>query len=299
MYKENCCLGIIGLGVMGRNFLLNLADHGFQVAGYDRDVDKVDALRKEAEEKSITVVSDIEELFAVLCRPHTLMMLVPAGPPVDAVLGDLLKYLQLGDLVIDGGNSHFSDTDLRAAKLGDHDTAYLGVGISGGEWGARHGPSIMPGGLRNAYERIAPLFEAAAAHVNGEPCVAYLGSGSAGHYVKMVHNGIEYGLMQLIAETYHIMKECLKMRDDEIGSTFANWNETELAGYLIEITSQVFYKTDPQTGKPLIDLILDEARQKGTGMWASQDAMELQVPTPKYRCSRDDATSFHTENATK
>jgi 6-phosphogluconate dehydrogenase len=222
----------------------------------------------------------MEEFVGLLRTPRAVMMLVPAGAPVDAVIHDVLPYLKEGDLIIDGGNSHFPDTDLRARKLADRGIHYLGVGISGGESGARHGPSMMPGGPREAYERVRPIFEASAAHVYGDPCVTYLGPGSAGHYVKMVHNGIEYGLMQLIAESYDLMRRGLHLSDDEIHDIYDLWNQEELSGYLIEITADIFAKKDEKTGKRLIDVILDEAKQKGTGMWASQDAMELGVPVP-------------------
>ncbi len=208
------------------------------------------------------------------------MMLVPAGPVVDNVIRDLIPHLERGDLIIDAGNSHFKDTDLRSKSLGEKGILYMGVGISGGEEGARHGPSLMPGGPKEAYERVRPIFEAVAAHVDGVPCVTYLGSGSAGHYVKMVHNGIEYGLMQLIAEFYDLMKRGLELSDAELSIIYGNWNENVLNAYLIEITSRIFTQVDERTGKRLIDVILDEAKQKGTGMWTSQDAMDIQVPTP-------------------
>jgi 6-phosphogluconate dehydrogenase len=205
---------------------------------------------------------------------------VPAGAPVDSVINDLLAHLQPGDLIIDGGNSYFKDTDVRARNLAAKGIQFLGVGVSGGEDGARHGPSIMPGGPKEAYERVRPVFEAAAAKVNGDPCVTWLGPGSAGHFVKMVHNGIEYGLMQLLAETYDLMKRSLGLNDDEVREVYALWNKGELNGYLVEITSHIFSKPDEKTGQRLIDEILDVAKQKGTGMWTSQSAMELQVPIP-------------------
>jgi len=191
-----------------------------------------------------------------------------------------MPYLETGDLIIDAGNSHFKDTDLRAKSLADKGILYMGVGVSGGEDGARHGPSLMPGGPKEAYERVRPIFEAVAAHVEGVPCVAYLGPGSAGHYVKMVHNGIEYGLMELIAESYDLMKRGLGLLDDDLSVVYSNWNAGELNAFLIEITSHIFRKVDERTGKQLVDLILDEAKQKGTGMWTSQDAMDIQVPIP-------------------
>jgi 6-phosphogluconate dehydrogenase len=273
-------IGMVGLGVMGRNLVLNMADHGYSVAGYDKDLSKVEALRNEAEDREIRGAETMEEFAGLLRAPRAVMMLVPAGPPVDAVIHDLLPHLEKGDLIVDGGNSHFPDTDVRAMALADKGIQYLGVGISGGESGARHGPSMMPGGPRQAYERVRPILEASAAQVGGEPCVAYLGPGSAGHYVKMVHNGIEYGLMQLIAESYDLMKRGLRLNDDEMHDIYDLWNQEELNGYLVGITADIFGTKDEKTGKQLIDVILDEAKQKGTGMWTSEDAMELGVPVP-------------------
>ena len=280
MTTQHYEIGMVGLGVMGRNLVLNMADHGHSVAGYDKDASKTDALRKEAASRDIRGATMLKEFVGLLRVPRAVMMLVPAGPPVDAVIRDLLPSLARGDLIIDGGNSHFNDTDLRAKTLAERGIQFLGVGVSGGEHGARHGPSIMPGGPRKAYERVQPIFEASAAQVDNEPCVTWLGPGSAGHYVKMVHNGIEYGLMQLIAETYDLMKRGLGLNDDELHDVYNAWNTGELSSYLLEITSHIFRKTDEQTGKRLIDVILGEAKQKGTGMWASQDAMDLQVPLP-------------------
>lgn len=271
---------MVGLGVMGRNFALNMGDHGFSVVGYDKDLGKIQELRTEAEERNVIAAESIEQLVGMLKAPRSIMMLVPAGPPVDAVILDMLPFLEHGDMIIDGGNSHFTDTNARAQNLAKKGMYLLGVGISGGEQGARFGPSMMPGGDKEAYERVRPIFEAAAAKVDSEPCVRYMGSDSAGHYVKMVHNGIEYGIMQLIAETYDLMKRGLGMTDDGLHSVYKQWNQGELNSFLVEITSQIFTKVDDKTGKHLIDEILDEAKQKGTGKWASQDAMELQVPIP-------------------
>lgn len=273
-------IGMVGLGVMGRNLLLNMSDHGHSVAGYDQDATKVAALRQEGETRDIRGAAEIKEFIGLLWKPRAIMMLVPAGPPVDSVIKDLLPHLDKGDLIIDAGNSYFKDTDVRARNLASKGIPFLGVGVSGGEEGARHGPSIMPGGPKEAYERVRLVFEAAAARVGGDPCVSYLGPGSAGHFVKMVHNGIEYGVMQLIAETYDLMKRGLGLNDDEMGAVYALWNEGELNGYLVEITSRIFAKPDEKTGKRLLDEIMDVANQKGTGMWTSQSAMELQVPIP-------------------
>jgi 6-phosphogluconate dehydrogenase len=278
--QQRYAIGMVGLGVMGRNLVLNMADHGCAVAGYDKDHAKVEALRKESAKRNIRGAANIIDFIALLRKPRAIMMLVPAGAPVDSVVKDLLPHLDKGDLIIDAGNSYFKDTDLRACNLAAKGIQFLGVGVSGGEEGARHGPSIMPGGPKEAYERVRPVFEAAAAEVNGHPCVTWLGPGSAGHFVKMVHNGIEYGIMQLIAETYHLTKGALSLNDDEMHEMYASWNEGALKSYLVEITSHIFSKRDERTGKRLIDEILDVAKQKGTGMWTSQSAMELQVPIP-------------------
>jgi 6-phosphogluconate dehydrogenase len=280
MVEQKYTIGIVGLGVMGRNLVLNIADHGYSVSGYDKDLSKVQQLQIEAGSRAINAAQILDEFVSVLLRPRAIIMLVPAGPIVDNVIRDLLLYLETGDVIIDAGNSHFKDTDLRSKSLAIKGILYMGVGISGGEDGARHGPSLMPGGPKEAYERVRPIFEAVAAHVEAAPCTAYLGPGSAGHYVKMVHNGIEYGLMQLIAESYDLMKRGLGLSDEELSVVYSSWNKTELNAYLIEITSHIFTQVDERTGKPLIDVILDEAKQKGTGMWASQDAMDIQVPTP-------------------
>jgi 6-phosphogluconate dehydrogenase len=271
---------MVGLGVMGRNMLLNMADHGFPVAGYDKDTAKVEALRQESGGKNVRSANDIADFIALLRPPRAVMMLVPAGPPVDSVIADLLPHLAKGDLIIDAGNSYFKDTIVRARNLAEKGIQFLGVGVSGGEEGARHGASLMPGGPREAFERVRPLFEAVAAKVDGEPCVTYLGAGSCGHFVKTVHNGIEYAVMQLLAESYDLMKRGLGLSSDELRDVYAAWNRGELASYLVEITSQIFGTIDDRTGKPLIDVLLDVAKQNGTGMWTSQSAMELQVPTP-------------------
>ncbi|HME44096.1 MAG TPA: NADP-dependent phosphogluconate dehydrogenase [Syntrophorhabdales bacterium] len=291
-------IGMVGLGVMGRNLLLNMADNGYSVAGYDLDKTKVEALRREAETRDIRGAESLAEFASMLRSPRAVMMLVPAGPPVDGVIKDLLPHLARGDLIIDGGNSYFKDTDLRTRALAEKGILYMGVGVSGGEQGARHGPSIMPGGSREAYERVRPVLEAVAAKADGEPCVTYLGGGSAGHYVKMVHNGIEYGLLELIAETYDLLRRGLGLSDNELHTVFDTWNRGELNGYLIEITADIFCRGDElATGKRLIDSILDEAKQKGTGKWTSQDAMDLQVPVPTLdiAVAMRDLSAFKTE----
>ncbi len=280
MQIKNADIGMVGLGVMGRNLVMNMVDHGFSVAGYDNDPEKVQSLEKEAGGKPVGGVTNAKDLVDSLRVPRAIMMMVPAGSPVNSVIHDLLPLLTPGDILIDGGNSFYKDTDLRASMLAEKNITYLGIGISGGEDGARFGPSMMPGGHLQAYKRVQPIFEAIAAHVNGDPCVTYLGPGSAGHFVKMVHNGIEYGIIELIAEAYDLMKRGLGMNDDDLHTTFKKWNSGPLASFLIEITADVFSQVDERTGRRLIDVILDEASQKGTGKWTSQEALDLQVPAP-------------------
>jgi 6-phosphogluconate dehydrogenase len=277
---EKAHFGMIGLGTMGRNFLLNIAEHGIRGVGYDLDAGKRDLLLKEGAGMPVDVGSDMAEFIAKLESPRNIMMLVPAGPIVDSVINDLLPHLEKDDLIIDGGNSHFTDTERREADLAAKGVGFMGVGVSGGEEGARHGASNMPGGRRDFYDRIETTLHAVSAKVNGEPCVAYMGSGSAGHFVKMVHNGIEYGLMQIIAETFDFMQRVFEFDYTEMSKTFAEWNDGELNSFLVEITAEVLRKTDPDTGKPLVSMILDTAGQKGTGKWTSQAAMDLGVPVP-------------------
>jgi 6-phosphogluconate dehydrogenase len=278
--NANTELGMVGLGVMGRNLLLNIADHEFPVAGFDRDEAKIAQLEKERGERHILAARDLQQLAASLRRPRAIMMLVPAGSAVDSVVSDLLPFLERGDILIDGGNSHFSDTDRRQKDLLEKGIHLLGVGVSGGEYGARHGPSIMPGGAEEAYQRVRPIFEAAAARVGNDPCVAWLGPDSAGHFVKMVHNGIEYALMELIAESYDFMKRGLGLGNDDLRKVYRRWNEGVLGSFLMEITAHILGHKDERSGDFLVDRILDAARQKGTGMWTSQDALEQQVPVP-------------------
>jgi len=280
MANQGYHIGMIGLGVMGRNLLGNMADHGFSVAGYDKDPQKVAALSDEAKGKTVYAASKIEDFVNSLEKPRIIMMLVPAGGPVDSVIAEVFPLMFSGDILIDGGNSHFTDTELRAKKLAVKKVMFLGTGVSGGEAGARHGPSIMPGGPKQAYERVRHIFEAVAAKVDDKPCVTYIGPGASGHYVKMVHNGIEYALLQLIAETYDLMKRGLGFTDDQLGETYRCWNEGQLNSFLIEITAEIFKKIDEKTAKPLIDEVLDVARQKGTGTWTSEDAMKLNIPVP-------------------
>jgi 6-phosphogluconate dehydrogenase len=278
--SETWNLGMIGLGVMGRNMTLNLADHGYSVVGFDRDRAAMNRMTVETGERNIATADSLAEMCQWLEQPRIIMVLVPAGPPVDAVLGDLLPHLAQHDVIVDAGNSYFKDTDRRAAALAERGIHFLGTGVSGGEYGARHGPCIMPGGPQQGYARVGPMLEAIAARFQGEPCVAYLGVGSAGHYVKMVHNGIEYGLMQLIADSYAMLKLAANFDNADLARLYAEWNEGELNGYLMEITAEIFTRIDPQTEQYLIDVILDRAEQKGTGSWTAQDALELQVPDP-------------------
>jgi 6-phosphogluconate dehydrogenase len=272
---------MIGLGTMGRNLVLNMADKGFAVAAFNRTASVTDGFVSDLRTgQRVRPCYSLEELLAAVAPPRRVMMMVDAGKAVDAVLAGLDPLLQTGDIVIDGGNSHFKDTDRRSAALGARGVDYLGVGISGGESGARHGPSMMPGGARDAYDTVRPIFEAVAARADGTPCVTYLGPGSAGHYVKMVHNGIEYGLMQLIAESYALLKQGLGLDNERLAAVYADWQAGELESYLVEITAAIFRRRDDTTPGFLVDLILGEAGQLGTGMWTSQSAMDLHVPAP-------------------
>jgi 6-phosphogluconate dehydrogenase len=272
--------GMVGLGTMGRNFLLNVAEDGFPCVGFDIDSSKRKLLIEEGMGFGVASADDLAAFAAALETPRRVMMLVPAGPIVDSVIDDLLPYLEKGDILIDGGNSHFSDTERREIFLNQKEIKFLGVGVSGGEYGARHGASIMVGGQPEAYELVRKIFESAAAKVDGESCAAHVGNGSAGHFVKMVHNGIEYGLMQLISEAYDLLKRGHQKSDAEIADIFSEWNSAELSSFLTEITSVVLRKKDEKTGKPLVEVILDTAGQKGTGKWTSEAAMELGVPIP-------------------
>jgi 6-phosphogluconate dehydrogenase len=272
---------IVGVGVMGSNLLLNLADHGFSVMGYDMNAEKTAALEKQAAPgTTVKGVNTVAEMVQLLKVPRKIMMLVPAGKPVDDVIGNLLGHVEAGDIVLDGGNSHFTDTLRRVKSLEEKGIHFMGVGISGGEEGARTGPSIMPGGDKDAYEYLRPLFEAVAAKVNGVPCVDYLGKAGAGHYVKMVHNGIEYSIMELICESYDLLKRIGGLNNTELHEVFKAWNEGDLQSFLIEITAHIFTKQDDKTNNDLVDMILDKAGAKGTGKWTSQDALDIAAPIP-------------------
>ncbi len=274
---------MIGLGTMGRNFLLNTAGKGYRCVGYDLSPEKQKLLLLDGAGLDITAAANLEDFAGQLSRPRNIMLLVPAGPIVDSVIEELIPLLAPDDLIIDGGNSHFTDTERREKYLLTKGLKFLGLGVSGGEEGALHGPSIMAGGDPVVYERVRPLLESVSAKVNGEPCAAHVGGGSAGHFVKMVHNGIEYGLMQLIAETFDLMQRGTGeggLSYSEIADVFAEWDKGELNSFLIEITEKVLRKADEKTGKPLVEMILDTAGQKGTGKWTSQAAMDLGVPVP-------------------
>jgi 6-phosphogluconate dehydrogenase len=273
--------GLIGLAVMGQNLVLNIESRGFPVAVYNRTAERTkEFIEGDAKGKQIKACYTLEELVASLSKPRKVMLMVQAGAPVDAVIEQLKPLLDAGDLIIDGGNSFYKDTERRAIALAKENLNYIGTGVSGGEEGALKGPAIMPGGQKEAYAFVEDIFRAIAAKVDGEPCVTYIGPRGAGHYVKMVHNGIEYGDMQLIAEAYDIMHRALNLSAKDLHTIFAEWNEGELQSYLIEITRDIFAKYDPETGKPLVDVILDEAQQKGTGKWTSQDALDLGAPIP-------------------
>ena len=280
MSRAQYDFGMIGLGVMGRNFILNVADHGFSAIGLDLDQEKARALENEGQGKAVKGTTNTIEFIKALKAPRAIMLLVPAGPIVDKVTESLLPHLDKGDLIIDGGNSFFLDTERRMKELQETGVHFLGVGVSGGAEGARIGPSIMPGGDSKAYEIVRPILEGVAAKVDGDPCVTYLGQGSAGHYVKMVHNGIEYALMQLIAEAYDILKHLGGLSNIDLHHTFSKWNEGKLNSFLIEITAEIFAQADDQGEGDLIDKILDKAKQKGTGKWTSQNAMDLGIPIP-------------------
>jgi len=273
--------GLVGLAVMGQNLVLNIERNGFPVAVYNRTAARTDEfMAGPAKGKNIRAAYTIEELVATLERPCQVMLMVKSGAPVDATIAQLKPHLEPGDLIIDGGNSFFGDTERRATELAEAGINYIGTGVSGGEYGALWGPSIMPGGQPEAWEMVKPILLAIAAKVNGDLCVTYIGPRGAGHYVKMVHNGIEYGDMQLIAESYDIMKRIGGLSAAELHQVFAEWNRGELESYLIEITADIFAKSDDDTGQPLVEVILDEAKQKGTGKWTSQSALDLGAPTP-------------------
>ncbi len=273
-------LGVVGLGVMGKNLGLNAESKGFSVAGFEISAEKARQVAAEVKGKNYLVTSSLEEFIASLERPRRILMMVPAGKPVDAALKDLRPRLEKDDIVIDGGNSYFKDTERRAADLETAGLRLFGMGVSGGEEGALRGPSMMPGGQEASYRHLEPLLTRMAAQVKDGPCCTYLGPRGAGHYVKMVHNGIEYGILQLISETYDLMKRLPGLSVPEMRDVFGAWNTSDLNSYLLEITTLVLGKTDPETRQPLVEMILDEAQQKGTGKWTAQDSMDLGVAVP-------------------
>src|SRR5213596_536898 len=271
-------IGLIGLAVMGENLALNMESKGFPVAVFNRTAAVTEKfVTTRSKGKKITPTKTIEEFIGALKRPRKAMMMIKAGKSVDQVIAEVAPLLEKGDVLIDGGNSLFTDTQRRFHELEGKGIHYIGCGVSGGEEGALKGPSLMPGGSRESYEIIAPIFRKIAAQVDGEPCCRYMGPDGAGHYVKMVHNGIEYGDMQLICESYAILKEVAGLRNEELADTYREWNKGDLDSYLIDITSQIFRKIDPDTGKPLVDVILDKAGQKGTGLWTLQSAIAQSV----------------------
>ena len=275
-------IAVTGLAVMGQNLVLNLERNGYHVVVHNRTTTKMTDFVAGHVGKRLIPATTLEEMVAKLTRPRRILLMVQAGGPVDAVLDSLVPLLDEGDIVMDGGNSYFPDTERRSRELTAKGLVYMGVGVSGGEEGALWGPSIMPGGAPQGWAAVGPMLQAisAKADEDGQPCVSYIGRGGAGHYVKMVHNGIEYGDMQLIAEAYDILQQVLGLSAAELAETFATWNEGELDSFLIEITSKIFRRIDKESGRPLVDIVLDKAKQKGTGKWTSQNAMDLGAPIP-------------------
>jgi len=279
--------GVIGLGVMGANLALNIEDHGHAVAVWNLETDWVGRLLSEHPQRQLIGAMSLQEFCRSLERPRRILMMIQAGDPVDQILQRLTPYLSPGDIVIDGGNSYFKDTIRRELNARQTMVSFFGMGVSGGEEGARHGPSLMPGGSREAYGHLAPILQSIAAKSDSGPCVAYVGPDGSGHFVKMVHNGIEYGDMQLIAEAYEILNKALRLEAPALAAIFSEWNRGPLESYLIEITARIFSATDPETGNPLVDMVLDKAGQKGTGKWTAQVALDLCVPVPTIAAAID------------
>jgi 6-phosphogluconate dehydrogenase len=274
-------IGVVGMAVMGKNLALNIESRGYSVSVFNRSGSKTEQVIAENPEKKLVPTYTIEEFVESLEKPRKIMMMVKAGEATDKTIQSLLPHLDKGDILIDGGNTFYKDTIRRSKELENSGINFIGTGVSGGEEGALKGPSIMPGGQRDAYDLVAPILEQISAKApDGEPCVAYIGKGGAGHFVKMVHNGIEYGDMQLIAEAYDIMHKYLGMSVEEIAAVFIEWNKGELDSFLIDITADILTKYDPETGKPMVEIILDRAGNKGTGKWTSQSALDLGVPLP-------------------
>jgi 6-phosphogluconate dehydrogenase len=283
-------IGMIGLAVMGENLAMNIERNGFPIAVFNRDPAKVDNFVARAQGKQVIPTKSPEEFVRSLERPRKAILLVKAGDPVDWTIDQIKPFMERGDIIIDGGNSYFVDTERREKALKAEGLNFIGSGVSGGEKGALWGPSLMPGGDRDAYEQIRPIWEAIAAKVDDGPCVTYIGPGGAGHFVKMVHNGIEYGDMQLIAEAYDIMRNVLGLKAAEMADIFDEWNRGDLKSFLIEITAKILRVKDPETGKPLVDLSLDKAGQKGTGKWTSEVALDLGIVVPTIDAAIDTRT---------
>src|SRR4051795_12999003 len=277
MQNANCDIGLIGLAVMGQNLVLNMNDHGFKVAVFNRTVSKVDDfIQHEAKGTEVVGTHSIEELAQSLKRPRRIMLMVKAGSTVDDMINQVTPHLEKGDIIIDGGNSLFTDSNRRTKELAEKGILFIGTGVSGGEEGARFGPSIMPGGNKEAWPAVKQIFQSIAAKVNdGTPCCDWVGEDGAGHYVKMVHNGIEYGDMQLICEAYQLLHDGLGLSADELHEVFAEWNKGELDSFLIEITAEILAYKDEEDGQPMVDKILDTAGQKGTGKWTAISALDL------------------------
>ncbi|QZN89261.1 NADP-dependent phosphogluconate dehydrogenase [Vagococcus lutrae] len=280
MSKQN--IGVVGMAVMGKNLALNIESRGYSVSIFNRTAARTEEVIKEHDDKNLVATYTIEDFVASLEKPRKIMLMVQAGKATDLTIQSLLPHLDKGDILIDGGNTFYKDTIRRNEELANSGINFIGTGVSGGEEGALKGPAIMPGGQKEAYELVAPIFEqiAAIAEEDGQPCVTYIGPNGAGHYVKMAHNGIEYGDMQLIAESYDIMTRLLGLSVEEVAEIFADWNKGELDSYLMEITADILTRKDEETGKPIVDVILDAAGNKGTGKWTSQSALDLGVPLP-------------------
>lgn len=280
MSKQN--IGVVGMAVMGKNLALNIESRGYSVSIFNRTAARTEEVIKEHDDKNLVATYTIEDFVGSLEKPRKIMLMVQAGKATDLMIQSLLPHLDKGDILIDGGNTFYKDTIRRNEELANSGINFIGTGVSGGEEGALKGPAIMPGGQKEAYELVAPIFEqiAAIAEEDGQPCVTYIGPNGAGHYVKMAHNGIEYGDMQLIAESYDIMTRLLGLSVEEVADIFADWNKGELDSYLMEITADILTRKDEETGKPIVDVILDAAGNKGTGKWTSQSALDLGVPLP-------------------
>ncbi|MFU0782668.1 MAG: NADP-dependent phosphogluconate dehydrogenase [Thermoanaerobacterium thermosaccharolyticum] len=294
-------IGLIGLAVMGQNLALNIARKGYSLSGYNRSRQKTDEfINEKVKDEKIYPYYDIKSFVESLEKPRKIILMVKAGKPVDDVIQELLPYLDKGDLIIDGGNSYFKDTNRRIEELNAKGIYYLGMGVSGGEYGALHGPSLMPGGTKEAYDMVNELLLKIAAQTESGPCCTYVGNYSAGHFVKMVHNGIEYAIMQSISEVYDVMRKVLKLSSEEIGNIFEEWNKGELNSYLMEISYKIMKHKDKKTGRPLVELILDEAEQKGTGKWTAETSLDLGIPTPSLNLAVvGRALSFFKEERTK